>query len=77
MQHRIAKTATGGEALGPGNVGCPRVGGCWRGGAGECGWMGEHSYTAKMERAGQMWDGGWWRGNQEVGYHGKEGWWRR
>jgi hypothetical protein len=36
---------------------------------GECGWVGEHSNTGKREGGRWVWDGGWWRGNQEVEYH--------
>jgi hypothetical protein len=50
-------TATGGEALGPRKDGCPRVGGCWSSGAGEGGWVGEHSYADKREEGGEVWDG--------------------
>jgi len=51
-------TVVGGEALGPKAVSYPRVGACWRGGAGECGWVGEHPHTGKEEKAGHMWNGG-------------------
>ena len=42
-------TATGGEALGSGEVWCPSTGGCWSGGAKECGWVGQHFHTGKEE----------------------------
>jgi hypothetical protein len=53
---------------------CLRVGGCCSGGAGECGWVGEHSHIGKMSGEGRcgLGVGGRW-GNREVGYHGKGG----
>lgn len=36
----------------------PQQRGMWRVGAGECGWVGEHSHTGKGEGGGQMWDRG-------------------
>jgi hypothetical protein len=53
----LCLTAMGGEVLGPVEVWCPRVGGCWSSGAGEGWWVEEHSLTVKWER-GRMWDGG-------------------
>jgi hypothetical protein len=44
-----------GGIFGPREVGCPRVGRCWNGRSGECGWLREHSHTGKREREGQMW----------------------
>lgn len=59
--------SNGREGLCPGEVGCPRVRGCWSGGAGQCGWVGEHSDIDKREggkdRCGM---GSWWRGNRRL-----------
>jgi hypothetical protein len=54
----------GGEALGPREVWCPRVGA-----VGECGWVGKHSHIDKREGEGRYGMRGWRRGNREVGYH--------
>jgi hypothetical protein len=48
----------GGKTLGTGEVWCPRVRGCWSGGAGEYEWVGKDSHTGKGEGGGQMWGGG-------------------
>lgn len=34
-----------------------------------CVWVWGHSHTGKGEGEEGMWDGGCWRGNQEMGYH--------
>ena len=48
----LCLTATGADSLGPGEVCCPSIGGCWSGGSGECGWLGEYSHTGKWEEEG-------------------------
>jgi hypothetical protein len=34
----------------------PSIQGCQRGGAGECGWVGEHPHIGRVEWGGHMWD---------------------
>ena len=64
----------GGKALGPREVWCPSLGGCWSCGVGECWCVGEHSHTGKGEGRGICGMGGCWRCNSEVGYNGMGDW---
>jgi hypothetical protein len=52
--------SVGGDILGPVEVLCPSIGGCWSGWAGEDRWVWEHSPSRRQRgwRRGQMWDGG-------------------
>jgi hypothetical protein len=37
------------EALGPVEIWCPSIEGCWSSGVGEGGWVGEHPHVGKGE----------------------------
>ena len=56
----------GGEALGPVEVLCPNVGGCWRGEVGVGEWVGEHPHRDKGE---EEWGGVSMEGKLGRGYH--------
>jgi hypothetical protein len=48
----------GGEALGPMQVWCPSIRGCWSSGPGEIEWMGKHLHRGKGEgRERRCWVG--------------------
>jgi hypothetical protein len=64
------------EELDPGEVLCPRVGGCWNDGVGECKWAGGALLYRQKGREREDVGWGWRKGNWEVGYHGMRSWWR-
>jgi hypothetical protein len=63
-------TSMGGKTFSPVEIWCPGVGGCWRGGAEESGWVREYSQKGKREgREGGCGMRSFWRDNWEVRYH--------